>query len=588
MEEVEMVVVGAGIFGLTCTSTYHRLHPGASIIVLDSSSSVGGPWAHHRTFPGLRTNNLLGMYEHPDFPMDAIQFGLTPGEHVPAEKMLEYLEALVDWSGIREFIRLNARVEIIEREGTRWQLQCMGSLKTGPGSFKVKARKLILANGNTNKPFMPTYPRSLGFQPKILHSKDFPRHFDTTAVPQSHTLVVGGGKSAWDISYACAIQQKSTVSMLLRPSGHGPIWMPPTHVTPFSLWLEKLVFTRFFGFMSPCPWAKTSGIEGWLRTFFHNTWLGRSIAGAFWKILGDDVHALNRLDEHPETKKLRPWTNAFETGNTLSIHNYPTSFFELVRQGRVNILIDEVDRFDEGNTVMLQSGRTLNVDTVICATGWHTGNTIEFRPEAVEQKLGIPSLRIDPEDELLVKQTENDLYAQFPCLKRNTNRVYHPNPALRGTAVAKSKQQPYRLHRFLVPPDLLEDRSIAFAGALHTLGTFPCAYIQSLWITAYLDGNLVLPSNGQVEAIKAETLRNSQYCTLRHTFGYGSVSPDLVWDSLPYFDTLLKDLGIEERRKGGWFGLRECIKSYGPEDYRGMVEEWAKSHGVGEESKKQT
>jgi len=44
----------------------------------------------------------------------------------------------------------------------------------------------------------------------------------------------------------------------------------------------------------------------------------------------------------------------------------------------------------------------------------------------------------------------------------------------------------------------------------------------------------------------------------------------LVFDSLPYFDVLLRDLGLEGKRKSG---LGEVWKGYGPEDYRGLVGE---------------
>ena len=573
MEEADLVIIGAGIFGMSSATTYHRLHPTAKILLIDSSPSIGGPWAPHRIFPGLRTNNLLGMYEHPDFPMDEARFGVKKGEHVPAEKMLEYLEALVEWSGIGGFLRLGTRAEIIEKETEGWKLQCRRRTATAEDAFEIRTKQLIITVGNTNKPFLPQYSKEDGFKPLVIHSKDFPAQFERIVKPATHTLVVGSGKSAWDIAYACATQPDSTVTMLIRPSGNGPIWMPPPHVTPFGLWLEKLVFTRFFGFMSPCPWAETSGIEGWLRSFLQGTWLGRKIVSAFWQILGDDVHSLNKLNEHSETKKLRPWTDAFEVGNTLSIHNYPTSFFDLVRNGRIKVVIDEVQSFSEGSKVLLQSGATFDVDAVVSATGWRIGNTFKLQLTELDKELGMPSTHIDSADAALIKKTEQDLLAQFPTLDRNTSRVHHPDPSLRTTREVKEDLQPYRLHRFIAPPALLQDRSVAFAGALHTLGTFPCAYIQSLWITAYLDGTLALPS-ASAEQIRAETYRNTQYCVLRHTFGYGRVSPDLVWDSLPYFDMLLKDLGFMGKRKGGWFGVRECVKSYGPEDYRGLLEEW--------------
>jgi cation diffusion facilitator CzcD-associated flavoprotein CzcO len=214
-------------------------------MILEAAPSVGGPWASDRIFPGLKTNNLLGMYEHPDFPMDEQKFGIKKGEHVPAKKMLEYLETLVKESGIAKFLRLNTKVELVEKTGDGWALHCVSSSSGEPHT--ITTPKLIIAVGNTNKPKMPKYPTSSAFEPPVLHSKEFPAHVSSIAKAASHTLVVGGGKSAWDVAYACATQPDATSTLLIRPSGNGPTWMTPSHVTPFTLWLEKLVFTRFFG-----------------------------------------------------------------------------------------------------------------------------------------------------------------------------------------------------------------------------------------------------------------------------------------------------------------------------------------------------
>ena len=357
---------------------------------MDAASCIGGPWASHRIFPGLKTNNLLGMYEHPDFPMDEQRFRVRKGEHIPAERVLEYLEAFVKDSDINSSLRLNMKVEVIKKKEDHWELRCI-SVSDG-NAYNITTLRLIIATGNTNKPKLPSYPTSSAFKPMVVHSKDFAAHYTKIVKPGTHALVIGGGKSAWDVSYACATQPDATVTILIRPSGNGPNWLTPSHVTPFTLWLEKLVFTRFFGYMSPCPWASTTGLEGWLRSFFHGTWLGRKVVTAFWKILGDDAIALNKLHDHPETAKLVPWRGAFEVGNCLSIHNYPSNFFDLVREGRIKIVFDEVERFEAGREVLLKSGEKLTVDAVVCATGWEVGHTIRFEPEELERKLGLSTV----------------------------------------------------------------------------------------------------------------------------------------------------------------------------------------------------
>jgi hypothetical protein len=146
--------------------------------------------------------------------------------------------------------------------------------------------------------------------------------------------------------------------------------------------------------MSPCPWTQSTGFEGWVRSFLQGTWLGRKVVAAFWKILGDDVIALNKLKDHPNTEKLVPWRGAFEVSACLGIHNYPTNFYDLVREGRIKVVMDEVQSFEAGKVVLLKSGETLQVDTVVCATGWEVSTTLQFKPDGLEHELGIPTVRM--------------------------------------------------------------------------------------------------------------------------------------------------------------------------------------------------
>jgi cation diffusion facilitator CzcD-associated flavoprotein CzcO len=239
----------SGIYGLSSAATYRRLHPQASVLIVEGSHSIGGTWAVDRLFPGLKTNNLLGMYEHPDLPMSESKLGVEKGKHIPGGKVLEYLEMFVQENGLNNQIRRGTKVEVVKKETDGWLLHCKSYSRDGTSYSKLEitAKKLVIAVGNTNKPKMPNYLTSPSFEPRVIHSKDFAVNYEDIVKPSKHTLVIGGGKSAFDVAYACATQTDATVTLLIRPSGNGPNWVAPTHVTPFKLWLEKLVFTRFFG-----------------------------------------------------------------------------------------------------------------------------------------------------------------------------------------------------------------------------------------------------------------------------------------------------------------------------------------------------
>jgi len=266
------------------------------------------------------------------------------------------------------------------------------------------------------------------------------------------------------------------------------------------------------------------------------------------------------------------------TNGFCSILNYPTDFFELVRNGKIQVKLGEVASFEAEGEVLFTDGDRLKVDAVVCATGWETKPSVKFLPTGIDKELGLPRANptLDSEEEQLIQTSEAELYEQYPFLKeRNSNRIYHPDPSHRLSAkqsLADKTQNPYRLFRFMVPLSDLQERSLGFVGAMMTLGTASCAYIQALWLIAYLDGTLQLSPAMSPSDIKYQTYLETQYCAIRHAMGYGNQYPDLVFDALPYFDILLSDLGLTAKRKRSF--RKEYFGSYGPEDYRGLIDQW--------------
>ncbi|KAF5613189.1 dimethylaniline monooxygenase [Fusarium subglutinans] len=506
METLDVAVVGAGWAGLAAAKTRHQLHPEESLAVLDSAATLGGTWAKHRLYTGLKTNNMLGTYQYPDFPMDTETYGVKPGQE--------------------------------------------------------------------------------DFGVPIFHAKDLRNHEDTYETAKSVT-VFGGTKSAWDMVYLYATKG-IRVDWVIRESGHGPAWNAPPYVTPLKKWLEKLAHIRMLTWFSPCSWGAADGYVK-TRNFYHGTFIGRAIVDKFWSILGNDVITLNKYDSHPETAKLKPWSNAMFVATSIGILNYEKDFFEVVKEGLAKIHIANIERVSK-QTVHLSDSTTLHTDVLCCATGWKHVPPIRFLPEGITEDIGMP--HTPSKDSFpyasLLDQVDKEIFSKFPRLKdqpiqKVQNSKYHTLLEDKGLSsnddiTPSTELTPYTLYHFIIPPSsqYLKTRDIAFVGMIVNFSNPIVSHVQSLWMNAFFDDMIPsLPRNPSPEFVSRfqyEAVLHSRFGKWRYPGGFGHSFPDFVFDAVPYVDLLLKDLGLPIYRKNGIFA--EMTDPYGPEDYTTVVDEW--------------
>lgn len=520
-ETYDLVVVGAGWFGLSAAQAYLELHPEKKILVIEASGSCGGTWSKDRLYPGLKSNNIVGSYEHPDLPMSEAVYGVKPGEHIPAAVLHQYLTDFAQKFGVFKRTQFNTRVDTVEPTSSEgWQL----GVSTSKGAETLQTKKLIIASGLTSQPNLPQYPGQETFTAPFFHAKDFCIRGDIINTAKN-AVVIGGAKSAFDVAYAFAAKGDIEVDMIIRQNGSGPVWLLPPYVTPLKRKAEELLHTQFLTWFSPCPWGAEDGFAK-IRNFLHSTWLGRLIVSGFWKVMSNDVITLNEYDKHPLMADLKPWNSVLWTGSGVSIHNYETNFFDLVRSGKIRIHTTDISKLG-GSTVYLDNGKELKTDVVVCATGWKKDTTFKFL-NLDAAGLGLPYS--PTEKAQLSAQADEEVLAMFPSL-RSQPVLKSPPPTT----------DPLRLYRFIVPPTMVSRRNIAFAGMVSTVSTSIFATVQGLWITAFFDGTLDRIASSQQDITK-EVMLHTQWGKWRYPCGYGARFPDFAFDALVYIDLMLRDL----------------------------------------------
>ena len=586
----------AGFNGLVMAKTFLDINPSSRLTILESADTIGGVWCQGRLYSHLKTNNLLGTLEYSDFPMDSATFGVKEGEPIPGPVVHNYLKAYAKKFDIYRRILFNSRVDtVMKQDHGGWRIGFGERVQDENRDKTISSEKLVIATGLTTEPYVPTFAGQEDFGAPIVHPRYLAEH-EVLIHDSKEVIIIGGSKSGWDSAYAFAAAGVR-VNWIIRESGHGPTWMAPPYVTPLRKRLEKLVSVRFLSWFSPCIWGDYDGF-GWVRRLLHNTVLGRFVVDTFWKILANDVITLNRYDKHPETRKLKPWTPAFWVASSLSILNYPTDFFDHVRNGTIKVHIADVDHLSR-KTAYLSTGESVCGDAIICSTGWKPCSNIKFLPDGMDKRLGLPQTHPNPTTAEADREQRADarVLEHLPRLRyqpvrgseRKELKDLRALDARQHPALAQGEEEePYRLYHFMVPPAFINERSIGFAGALMSVHTAMVAQVQALWLTAYFAQGLASDcqqrhqqlrrSDGTVklgfdiDATTDETILHSRYCKWRYPTGFGLRFPDFVFDVVPYIDMLLQDLGLVwQRKKSRW---EELFDSYGPQDYRGLVDEW--------------
>lgn len=484
-------------------------------------------------------------------------------DHIPGEHVNQYLQDYAKCFNLWKHIRLNCNVVSAVDEGDRgWTIAVEQESASSKSTYEVKTAKLVVATGLTSEPFLPTMTGKGSFQRPIYHTSELAKN-ENGLGPFDRVVLLGGAKFSWDIACAYAVRGVQ-VDWVIRQSGHGACWMVPNRLTPLKIIPEFLLQTRLITWLSPCIWAQ--GFTN-IRSFFNQHWLGRKIVDAFHGKVQHSAEEINGYDRHPETAKLKPWDDIFFIGTNRGLLNYGLDFFEFVRNGQIRVHVADIARLSEGK-VHLSNDHDLDADVLICGTGWKDTPQLNF---VTKKELGLPG-HVAPSFRRYIAKADSEILQMFPKLQQQP-RPRHTIETMDDKTQVKS--EPYRLYRFMVPPAFIESRTLAFAGAYRSPATTLLAQAQALWITAFFDKqlpSLVKLDDAGTERIMYETVLHTQFGKWRYSRGFGARFPDMFFDSLPYCDLMLKDIGIENRRKKSWWAER--FTPYMPSDYVGIVDEY--------------
>ena len=283
----------------------------------EADDDVGGNW-YHGVYESAHIISSRKTTEYADFPM-SVDYPDFPSR----QQMADYYRIYADTFGLRENIQFNTKVAMCRPvTDDKWEVEFAGG-------EKETFRGVIVCNGHHWDRRFPSYPGE--FSGEMMHSKDYRT---SSQLSGKRVLVIGGGNSACDIvSEAARVGAEAHLSlrrgywflpktMFGKPSAESPAILLPVFVQRFILKLMlRVVIGKYSDYGLPNPDHKL---------FEHHPTVSSEV-----------LHYLKhgRIKPHPD-----------------------------------------IERF-EGSTVHFVDGSSVDVDTIVCATGYYV--SFPFLPEGL-------------------------------------------------------------------------------------------------------------------------------------------------------------------------------------------------------------
>ncbi|MGO4444441.1 flavin-containing monooxygenase [Mycobacterium sp. 2YAF39] len=341
-EHLDVVIVGAGISGISAAWHLQDRCPGKTYAILERRENLGGTWDLFK-YPGIRSDSdmfTLGFRFKPWTSEKAIADGPS---------IMSYLKETVAEFGIDKHIRYGQRVLGADWSDAdnRWTVR----IETDGQERQITASFLFAASGyyNYDQGFSPEFAGSDEFDGTIIHPQHWPEDLDYTG---KKIVVIGSGATAVTLIPALANSGAGHVTMLQRsPTYIGAL----PDVDPFTVRTNKAL-----------PEKPAYVLNRWKSILAQSAQyrLSRRFPKFMRKTLM--TMAQRRLPEGYDVEKhFGPKYNPWDERLCLAPNG---DLFKTIRHGKADVVTDTIERFTKSG-IKLSSGEELAADIIVTATG---------------------------------------------------------------------------------------------------------------------------------------------------------------------------------------------------------------------------
>ena len=341
-EFVDVVIVGAGISGISAAWHLQDRCPDKSYLVLERRENLGGTWDLFK-YPGIRSDSdmfTLGFRFKPWTSEKAIADGPS---------IMNYLKETVAESGIDKHIRYGQKVVAADWSdaANRWTLR----VERNGEEVEIACNFLFACSGyyNYDEGYSPEFAGSEDFEGTIIHPQHWPEDLDYA---DKKIVVIGSGATAVTLIPALADSGAGHVTMLQRS---------PSYI--LSLPDEDPIAER-------------------LRRLLPQ---GAAYTAIRWKNVAQQsvlYQACRRLPQRMRKTLMALVARQLPDGYDVERHFAPRynpwdqrlclvpngDLFRSVRHGKADVVTDTIDRFTKTG-IKLASGEELEADIIVTATG---------------------------------------------------------------------------------------------------------------------------------------------------------------------------------------------------------------------------
>lgn len=343
-EHFDVLIVGAGISGVGAGYHLRTQAPKKKFVILEAYDTFGGTWHMHK-YPGIRSDSDLYTFGY--------RYKPWVGPPIASrDEILKYMDEVIAENDLAPHIRYRHKITSASWSTAkkRWTVKAE-RLDTGEVlTFTAKFLWMCQGYYKHSEGYTPEWKDMDKFRGQIVHPQTWPEDLDLTG---KNVICIGSGATAATVVPALAGKCKHVTLLQRSPT----YFIPARNENVLADELRKL------------------GVdENWIHEIVRRKYLFEQ--AEFTRRSFEDAEALrNELLEGvkaclPEgfdmshfTPKYRPWQQrvAFVPDADL---------FEGVKAGLASVVTDHIDRFTEKG-ILLKSGRELEADVIITATGFN-------------------------------------------------------------------------------------------------------------------------------------------------------------------------------------------------------------------------